>query len=259
MKENVERFDICIVGASIAGNFLGYLLSNSNLRIAIIEEHDAIGLPFQCAGIVSQKLAKLIKLDDSLVLNRVKVARLVAPSGKTITLSGNEEPYIIDRIALDRWFYDKIKENPNIKYFLEEKFQKFEYSTENSSKIVLITTSKRKLKAKILVGCDGPLSSVAHSLKIRNRVLYATQIRIKANFSKNEALMYFNKRWKELFGWVVPEGDNQIYRVGLACSKNVNKNFKKFLKLINVNIDDKIDQQGGLIPYGKLNKMAFSN
>ena len=60
MSLGSEYFDVCIVGASIAGNYLAFLLSNSNLKIAVLEDHSEIGLPFQCAGIISQKLAQLI-------------------------------------------------------------------------------------------------------------------------------------------------------------------------------------------------------
>jgi flavin-dependent dehydrogenase len=88
--------------------------------------------------------------------------------------------------------------------------------------------------------------------------LNATQIRISANFDENEAAMYFNPRWKELFGWIVPEG-NKIFRIGMACSQNLAKNFRFFLKKINIDIIQKIDQQGGLIPYGIMNKIAFNN
>jgi flavin-dependent dehydrogenase len=105
MDPSIEKFDICIVGGSIAGNFLSFLLSKTNLKIAVIEEHKKIGLPLQCAGIVSQKLCKIIKLPKEVVLNRVKVAKIVAPQGNFIKLSSTEEPYIIDRVALDRFFY----------------------------------------------------------------------------------------------------------------------------------------------------------
>ena len=62
MDQNFEEFDLAIIGASLAGNYLCYLLSNTNLKIMVIEEHKEVGLPFQCAGIVSQKLSKLIEL-----------------------------------------------------------------------------------------------------------------------------------------------------------------------------------------------------
>ena len=100
--------------------------------------------------------------------------------------------------------------------------------------MVLIETNKRKLNAKILVGCDGPLSQVAKLLGIKNRNLYATQIRVKDNkFDQNEAVMYFNPKWKELFGWIVPEG-NGINRIGMATLKDIKKKFDSFVKLLGI-------------------------
>ena len=258
MDQNIEKFDAIIIGASISGNYLAYLLSNFNLKIAVIEEHQEIGLPFQCAGIISKKLTQLIDLPEDIKLNQVKVAKIFSPSGIFIKLSGEEQPYIIDRVALDKLFYQRIKSNNKIKYYLEEKFITFKYITEKRKKSVLIETNKRKLKSKMLVGCDGPLSSVSKLMGIRNKVIYATQIRIKANFYQNEAVMWFDPRWKELFGWVVPEGNN-IYRIGLGSSKNIAKNFQIFLKKIGVDFNEKLDQQGGIIPYGIMNKSAFDN
>ena len=258
MNSNIEYFDICIVGGSIAGNYLSYLLSKTDLKIAVIEEHEEIGLPFQCAGIISKKLSKLIELPEEIILNRVEIARLVAPSGKLINLSGDEQPYIVDRVALDKLFYEKVKNNKNVIYFLGEKFKTFEYVQRLRQKHVLIKTSKRQMEVKILIGCDGPLSSVGRSLGVRNKIIYGVQIRIKGNFNQNEALMYFDPRWKDLFGWIVPEGKG-IYRIGLASSKNPAKNLKILLKKLKVNLDDKIDQQGGIIPIGLMNRVSFDN
>ena len=159
MNDIIEHVDICIIGGSIAGNFLCYLLSKKDITVAIIEEHEEIGKPFQCAGIISKKLSKLIDFPEKLVLNRAKVARLISPSMKSITLSGDEEPYIIDRIALDKFFYQKVLNKNGITYYLGEKFKFFTRILENNQKRVLITTSKRKIIAKLLVGCDGPLST----------------------------------------------------------------------------------------------------
>ncbi|NVM37094.1 MAG: NAD(P)/FAD-dependent oxidoreductase [Candidatus Lokiarchaeota archaeon] len=258
MDRNLDTFDVCIVGGSIAGNYLCYLLSKTNLKIIVVEEHKEVGLPFQCAGIVSQKLSKLIELPNEIILNRVKTAKIVGPSGAYIKLSGNEEPYIIDRIGLDRLFFNKVKQRENIVYNFGEKFKTFKYIWANHQKLVLIETSKRKLKAKMLIGCDGPLSSVAKALRIKNKNLFATQVRIKAQFDENEAVMFFDKRWKELFGWIVPEGKG-IYRIGMACSKNIVKNFRFFLNKFNINLKQIIDKQGGLIPHGLMNKLAFDN
>ncbi|MBY9004676.1 MAG: NAD(P)-binding protein [Candidatus Lokiarchaeota archaeon] len=154
-ERNMENFDICIVGASIAGNYLAYLLSKSDMKILVLEEHKDIGLPFQCAGIISQKLAQLIQLPEEIVLNRVNTAKLVNPLGNFIKLSGKEHPYIVDRIALDRLFYEKNKNATNITYYLDERLRSFKYGIENGQKCVLIETSKRFINIK-----DFPMSSM---------------------------------------------------------------------------------------------------
>ena len=258
MDQNFEKFDVVIIGASLSGNYLASLLS-TKLAIAVIEEHKEIGLPFQCAGIVSQKLSQLIELPNKIILNRVDTAKIVAPSGKLVKLRGEEKPYIINRIALDRFFYEKAKEYDNVTYFLGEKFKSLEYIKEEKQKLVLINTSKRKIITKILIGSDGPLSLVAKSFGIKNELIYAIQIRIKSNFKQNEASMFFNPKWKELFGWIVPEGNSKIYRIGLASAENTKKNFEIFLKRLDLKLSEKIDQQGGIIPYGTMNKVAFDN
>ena len=259
MDQNIEKFDLVIIGGSLSGNYLATLLSKTKLSIAVIEEHNDIGLPFQCAGIISQKLSQLIALPKNIILNRVDTAKIVAPSGKFVKLRGDEKPYIIDRIALDRFFYEKAKDSSNVTYFLGEKFKSLEYIKNEKQKWVLINTSKKKLVAKMVIGCDGPLSLVGRSFGIKNELIYAIQIRIKSNFNKNEASMFFNPQWKELFGWIVPEGNNNVYRIGLASAKNIKKNFEVFLNILQINPSNKIDQQGGIIPYGFMNKVAFDN
>jgi digeranylgeranylglycerophospholipid reductase len=254
----VDQFDVCIIGGSIAGNYLCYLLSKTQLKIVVIEEHKEIGYPLQCAGILSQKLSNLIDLPKEIIINRVNTAKIISPSGDYIKLSGVERPYVINRIALDKLYYEKVKDLNNIIYYFEEKFKSFKYVVEDRKKLLLIETTKRIIKSKLLIGCDGPLSTVGKILSVRNKILYASQIRIKNKFNQDEAAMYFSPKWKELFGWIVPEGNN-IFRIGLASLMNINTNFKNFIKSLGIDKSQAIDRQGGIIPYGMMNKVAFDN
>jgi len=258
MTNSAEEFDVCIVGASIAGNYLSYLLSKTDLNVVVVEEHRDIGLPLQCAGIISQKISNLINLPNNIVKHRVQIAKLESPSGKFVELSGNEHPYIIDRTALDKHFYMLAQSNPNVSFYLGEKVKSIKILKKDFPTSVLISTTKGMIKCKMLIGCDGPTSFVGSFLNVKNKLLYATQIRVNAQFNENKAILVFNPRWKELFGWIVPEGNN-IYRIGIASSKQIKENFNIFLKMLNIDYKDKIDQQGGLIPYGMMNKCAFNN
>ena len=140
MDENLDTFDVCIVGGSIAGNYLSYLLSNTNLKIIVIEEHKEIGLPLQCAGIISQKLSNLITFPNELILNRVKVAKIVSPDNSYVKLSGNEIPYIIDRTGLDLFFYEQARKSEKIQFLLGEKFKSYKRIKKRSQQILLIRT-----------------------------------------------------------------------------------------------------------------------
>ena len=250
--------DVIIIGASLAGNYLTWLLSKSKYRIIVIEEHSEVGIPFQCAGILSRKLTELIDIPDSIILNQVQVAKLISPSGGFIKLKGDESPYIVDRVALDKFYYNMVKDMKNVTYLLNEKFKNFTYCPENWGKIIKVQTSKRELSTRLLIGCDGPLSSVASQLGIKNKVIYASQARVRASFNQDEAVMIFNSAWKELFAWIVPEGGN-VYRIGLACHKKPATKFNTLMNYLKLKEKNIINRQGGIIPYGMMNRLAFDN
>ncbi|MFX1238432.1 MAG: NAD(P)/FAD-dependent oxidoreductase, partial [Promethearchaeota archaeon] len=225
----------------------------------IVEEHSEVGFPFQCAGIVSKKLATLIHIPKKIILNRVKVARLIDPSGNHVQLSGDEEPYIIDRIALDKLFYEKNKTNANVIYYFKEKFKSFQRARNKSDTAFKIKTSKRVILSKMLVGCDGPLSIVGKLHGIKNNVVFGAQVRANAHFNNQEVQMLFNPRLKNFsFAWVVPEG-NEIYRIGLAAENNPYNELKTILNDLGITKNHFIDRQGGIIPIGLMNKIAFNS
>ena len=45
-------FDVVIVGAGPVGGRAATLLSQDGLRVLMVEEHEEVGRPFQCAGLV---------------------------------------------------------------------------------------------------------------------------------------------------------------------------------------------------------------
>ena len=61
---------ITIVGAGPAGSYLAYLLAKKGQAVTIIEEHEKIGSPVQCTGIVTGSIEKFVKLPNDVVANR---------------------------------------------------------------------------------------------------------------------------------------------------------------------------------------------
>jgi digeranylgeranylglycerophospholipid reductase len=249
------EIDVCIIGGSIAGNYLACLLSEIDVNCIVIEEHGELGKPFQCAGIISQKLLNLVEFPEEIILNRVQIAEIVAPNLVSISMSGKESPVVIDRVKFDTYFGSKAQQN-GVKYYLKEKY--LSHWTISNNK-VLIQTTKRSICAKIIVGADGPTSKVAARFGIKHIIVPATQARFNYKHNPNKTSMYFNSVWKELFGYVVPEGDNGVCRIGLASKLHPNRAFMKFLRILKLDPSSYIDRQGGILPFGYPRYMAFQN
>jgi flavin-dependent dehydrogenase len=67
-----------------------------------LEEHEGIGTPTHCTGVVSDEISELFKIPESIVLNRPRVCRIVAPSGRVVSIPSNGEGVtVIDRGQFD--------------------------------------------------------------------------------------------------------------------------------------------------------------
>jgi digeranylgeranylglycerophospholipid reductase len=243
--------EVCIIGSNISGSYLAYLLANHGINVIVVEQNRIPGIPLQCAGIVSQRLTNIVDVDPSIIINRVDTAWLYLENGKKISVSIRDNPYILDRIKLDQHFYQKA-EDAGAKFLLHEKFLNF---TKTHSSIDIIT-NRRIIKAKLLVGCDGPNSRVAKMHGIKHNLIPAIQVRAMFDHSNNSVEMHFKEKWKNLFGWVIPEG-NGICRIGLGCQNKLKQSFQSYLKELKVDNSRIIDKNGGQIIIGYPQKIAF--
>jgi digeranylgeranylglycerophospholipid reductase len=221
---------INIIGAGPIGLMTGsHLAKNNNCssKVKIYEEHNKIGEPVQCTGIVTNEILKIIQIKKSIIVNKIKKAQIISKNNK-IELPVND--LIIDRIQFDNHIKDM--------------------TIDNGAQIITnkkITISKIKnLKGKI-IGADGPNSIIRKQINPKLKINYyvGKQAVVKGDFQKDVFKVYVGSIAPNFFSWIVPINETTA-RIGLAVKNNPSLHFKKFIK--SIKIKKVINYQAGLIP-----------
>jgi geranylgeranyl reductase family protein len=98
--------DLAIIGAGPAGLLAATRCAEAGLDVVVLEEHERIGQPTHCTGIISLETANLVKIVDDIVLNRLTRARLCGPGGAVCEIEwqagAGEQIVVVDREQFDR-------------------------------------------------------------------------------------------------------------------------------------------------------------
>lgn len=225
---------ISIIGAGPVGSYLAYLLAQNRKKVSVYEEHKRIGLPVQCAGVVTSRIKELVPVRKQFLVNKVKKIKIYSPNRDFVCFDLKKPNYIFDRMKFDRYMADKARD-AGAKFYLGYRFL--------GVKGDLLKFNKGLKKTKILVGADGSMSMVAKSVGLnRNRkYVVCLQARVSSSFEEDVICGYL---CKDFCATVIPE-TSRIARIDLIARRNINYYFKSFLKKFKGRV---IEYNSGLIP-----------
>ncbi len=254
---------INIIGAGPVGLHAATRLSEEGFETTVFEEHNTIGRPVQCAGLVSKAgLQELeIKPGESLV-NQVKGVKMFSPNGQSITVE-KQEPvaHVLDRYLFDQMLYKKAKRlgieiRTGSKLIdLRAKPSEKNQPEKQASSLFMQTKGRGELlKSQITVGADGPHSVVRHSIfpkMFEKEFVHGYQIRAEGQFDPNFVEMHFGSFAPGFFAWVIPES-SRTARIGLGVKlgENAAEKMQEFLQKRQV-YGRALSKSSALIPIAK--------
>lgn len=223
----VEESEIAVIGAGPAGLIAAREASLRGADVFIFEEHNEIGLPCHCAGLLSVEGLRSIGVPPhgAYVQNKIRGARFFSPSNLSFTIEGKKVfAYVVDRHMLDCFLAEQaLKSGSCIK--LSSRVQSVKYN----GGWILNVNGHDYLRAKLLIDAEGALPKIlkATPLKVldKNNLLSGFQVDISGVKVDPEHVEVHLGRGiaPGFFAWVIPLNDEEA-RVGLACKGSDLKN-----------------------------------
>jgi len=235
LSKEPERFDVIVVGAGPAGSTTAEYAAKGGARTLILEKRKKVGYPVQCGeylpilsdiqGILPRapNLEDLFDIPTGLIEKRLPLIRVHSPRGKTFDLPF--EGYTVDRLRFD----------PH----LASKAEKAGAELRTGTRVMnvsngVVKTTHGDYKGKVIVGADGPKSTVARSvgLPAPSQISQCLCCDMPGDFPAMTQ-MWFGKIAPGGYAWVIPKAKSA--NIGLGVQHHISKKplttlFREFKK-----------------------------
>jgi len=241
----MDKKRIVVVGAGPAGCTAARLLAELGHDVSLFEEHEKVGVPIQCTGIVTETLFEFVDKKDLPIyqVNELRAVRIISPNGTETQIPLKE--YVICREKFDSHLCERARD-AGAKIATAHKFVR----TEGGNAVFKTKAGERTVPFDVLIGADGPNSMVARDaglLPEKREFLVGNQVTLKGKFAPHTFTTFFGNTYPKFFGWVVPESETHA-RVGFASRTRSDIPLKVLLERFGGEI---VERQGGVIPIYK--------
>jgi len=223
LDENINKFDVVIVGAGLAGSQVASICAKAGLNTALIERKEFPSMPVRCGeGVGFKGMKASIGIKPDWILSKIDKVKFISPDNTQVEVRNIGESFCIDRTKMDRELVEEAEKN-GAKYFnnryvcdveIEQNGSQFSYKCRTIKGDVFVSP--------LLVAADGVESLIGRKTWWKNAfapedIESCVFAKVEHNLIDGAAIEFYTGEKIATGGylWVFGRGKN-IANVGLG-------------------------------------------
>ena len=204
-----REYDAVVVGAGPAGSSAARALAKAGARVLLLERRPQIGLPVQCAEYVPRLITLHAPLEPCHIAQEVEEMETFLPSGEVVR---NRFPgYILNRSLFDKSLAIAASQCG------AELLVGAEAIDLTPGGLVVEckhpTRSRFEVHAKVIIGADGPVSTIGRLTgRVNAKFVAAAQCEVALKEPLKSTRVYFDPAYVGGYGWAFPKGATANWR-----------------------------------------------
>jgi digeranylgeranylglycerophospholipid reductase len=227
----VLRCDVAVAGAGPIGCYCAWQLASRGFEVLVLEEHESVGLPQHCTGVIGLEAFRRFDLPESCIERTLSRASMFSPGGERLDIDGRSpQAAIVDRCAFDRELASRA-EKAGAQVLLGTRADAFIPGEDGITVRALDASGGVDLRASLCLaatGIAGRLLTEA-GLAASARYIHGARAEVKSNGLREVEIYFGRSVVPGGFAWAVP-GTNGTARVGMAGPARVGSMLRHFLR-----------------------------
>lgn len=232
---NTSRRDVAIVGAGPAGLIAARDLASAGHDVVVLEEHEEIGLPVHCTGLLGTDAFDELALPRNAILATTDTARFFAAGGNSVLLDAERvRASIVDRARFDQALADSARD-AGAELVVGARVRGVDIDDDRAVLTGDIPGGPIEARACVLACGANYRFNRALGLGIPRTFVQSAQLETPFEGPDQIEVHLGREVAPGGFAWVVPfmRGDERYNRVGLMCDAGAGPRFEAFAEALH--------------------------
>lgn len=197
-----ETCDVLVVGAGPAGSTAAMTAAAGGASVTLIDQRREIGAPVRCAELVPIPLLREVPITSASIVQRTRGIVTHLPGGETH--EADAPGAMLDRASFD----SELATAAACAGARLHTSTRLARMREGAAFLVGPTGEETEVRARVVVGADGPKSVVGESVGLTNRSFAAAkQVTTLLAEPLDTTHVFFDPLYRGGYGWLFPKGE----------------------------------------------------